>query len=275
MYYIFQASISPADIAAALTSLRCLRSDETLREQLWDRTRYMRKRFEEAGYDLGTGDGPIVTPHFGDKDKLFAIVQGLYKRGVQTLAVTYPIVEVGRGRLRFICSAAHTHAEIDKTVEALIETEREVEAQIAEKPNEKKDVNITHTDVEVWANEFVPYLKNAVAETSVPTPNLIISARVSEQSEPVTILIKDGDVTLSSHKDHNLPSCSLLLTDKMAVSALHSCDVTHLTKYHRQGYTFGPFPTRIPNIHPDADPTTHKFQQPGVPLMSATAKTTV
>ena len=147
--YIFQASISPADIAAALTSLRCLRSDETLREQLWDRTRYMRKRFEEAGYDLGTGDGPIVTPHFGDKDKLFAIVQGLYKRGVQTLAVTYPIVEVGRGRLRFICSAAHTHAEIDKTVEALIETEREVEAPIAEKPNEKKDVNITHTDVEV------------------------------------------------------------------------------------------------------------------------------
>ncbi len=105
--YIFQASISPADMAAAITALRRLRSDRALRERLWNTTRYMRKRFEDAGYDLGTGDGPIVTPHFSNKDKLYAIVQNMYKRGIQTSAVTYPIVEPGRGSLRLICSAAH------------------------------------------------------------------------------------------------------------------------------------------------------------------------
>ena len=131
--YIFQASISPADTAAALTALRRIRSDDSLRERLWDTTRYMRQRFVDAGYDLGTGDGPIVTPHFGDKDKLYALVQALYRRGIQTSAVTYPIVEVGRGRLRLICSAAHTREDVDRTLDALIEAEREVDARRADR----------------------------------------------------------------------------------------------------------------------------------------------
>jgi amino acid adenylation domain-containing protein len=226
--YIFQASISPADMAAALTALRRLRSDDALRERLWDTTRYMRQRFEDAGYDLGTGDGPIVTPHFNDKDKLFAIVQGLFKRGVQTSAVTYPIVESGRGRLRLICSAAHTKEDVDKTLEALIEAEREVDEQLKVTLDETRDSNITHSEVEVWANEFSSYLKESIAEVSAPTPNLTISVSASEQSEPITILFKDGDVTLKAHKIFDLPSCSLLLTERAAVSALQSSDVQGL-----------------------------------------------
>lgn len=226
--YIFQATISPADMAAALTALRRLRSDDALRERLWDMTRYMRKRFEDAGYDLGTGDGPIVTPHFSDKDKLYAIVQSLYKHGVQTSAVTYPIVESGRGRLRLICSAAHTREDVDKTIEALIEAEREVDEQLAATREEKRDSNIKHADVEIWANTFADYLKKSIAEVSAPTPNLAIGVSVSGQSEPITILIKDGEVTLSAHKDCDLPSCSLVLSERAAVSALQSSDVQGL-----------------------------------------------
>jgi 8-amino-7-oxononanoate synthase len=231
--YIFQASVSPADIAAALAALRRLSSDDKLRERLWDMTRYMRQQFEDAGYDLGTGDGPIVTPHFSDKDKLFAIVQALYKRGVQTSAVTYPIVESGRGRLRLICSAAHTREDVDKTLEALIAAEREVDMRLVTAKDEPKDINLSHslqlkTEVEEWANTFSNTLKKSVAKISGPTPNLALSVRVSEQSEPVTILFNDGNITLSAHKISGLPSCSLLLTDKGAVSALRSFDVQGL-----------------------------------------------
>lgn len=225
--YIFQASISPADIAAALTSLRFLRADETLREQLWDRTRYMRRRFEEAGYDLGTGDGPIITPHFGDKDTLYAIVQNMYKRGVQTLAVTYPIVEIGRGRLRFICSAAHTHADIDKTLEALIEAEKEAKQQmkeITEKSTEGEELNVNFAH---WTTDFANYLEYWMNNTSVPIPNLEISVRVSGNSQSNSIIIKDKNITTNHSKTTDLPSCSLLLKEAKAVSALEA--------FHLQG----------------------------------------
>lgn len=226
--YIFQASVSPADMAAALTSLRRLRSDDALRERLWDTTRYMRKQFEDAGYDLGTGDGPIVTPHFSDKDKLYAIVQSLYQRGVQTSAVTYPIVESGRGRLRLICSAAHTREDVDKTLQALIEAEREVDKQLAAKCDETRDINITQAEVADWANAFAIYLKQSIAGNSAPSPNLAIAVRVTEQAEPSTILVKDGDVIMTTHEISDLPSCSLQLSDKAAVSALQASDVQGL-----------------------------------------------
>ncbi len=228
--YIFQASVSPADIAAALTALRRLRSDDQLRERLWDTTRYMRQKFEEAGYDLGTGDGPIVTPHFGDKDKLFAIVQELYKRGVQTSAVTYPIVEPGRGRLRLICSAAHTKEDVDKTVQALIEAEREVDALLVQTEKEPMDLRWAQSEVEDWATTFSGYLKQFMVSHSGPTPNLTLAVHVSEPSEPVRILCYDGHATLSDHNISGLPSCSLVLKDKEAVSALHSSNVQGLLR---------------------------------------------
>ncbi|HAS42946.1 MAG TPA: hypothetical protein DCS93_20870 [Microscillaceae bacterium] len=233
--YIFQASVSPADMAAALTSLRRLRSDDALRARLWDTTRYMRQRFKDAGYDLGTGDGPIVTPHFSDKDKLYAIVQSLYQRGIQTSAVTYPIVESGRGRLRLICSAAHTREDVDKTLAALIEAEREVDAQLAAKREKVGDTHITQTDVEAWVNDFSAYLTNVITEASAPMPNLAISVSVAEQAEPFNIVIKDGEVSLSAITPCDLPSCSLLLTDRAAVAALQASNVQGLLASISQG----------------------------------------
>jgi amino acid adenylation domain-containing protein len=230
--YIFQASISPADMAAALTALRRLRSDDKLRERLWDTTRYMRRRFIEAGYDLGTGDGPIITPHFSDKDKLYAIVQGMYKRGVQTSAVTYPIVESGRGRLRLICSSAHTREDVDRTLDALIAAEREVdesEQLASSRTDDSRELAIMQSNVEKWVNDFAAYLKEAIAEkVSHQTPNLVVAIRIPDHEKPITIVINERDVTLGTEEISDFPMCSLLLKNNQAVSALHTSNVQEL-----------------------------------------------
>ncbi|MBQ4845341.1 amino acid adenylation domain-containing protein [Pseudoalteromonas sp. MMG005] len=233
--YIFQASISPADIAAALASLRYLRTDDSLREQLWDRTRYMRKRFTEAGYDLGTGDGPIVTPHFGDKDKLYAIVQGLYERGIQTLAVTYPIVEMGRGRLRFICSAAHTHADIDRTLEALIETEQEVNRAFAASEDaliaaceSNLDPQSMSTNVQNWINDFSAYLK-LVCKASIETaPELVLSIVAHESQAPISIMLRGGKIILETEYSVDLPYCTVSIADPQMIKGLCETNVQAL-----------------------------------------------
>ncbi len=228
--FIFQASTSPADIAAALAALRRLSADDALRERLWDTTNYMRKRFSEAGYDLGTGDGPIVTPHFFDKDKLFAIVNGLFERGVHTSAVTYPIVEIGRGRLRFICSATHTREEVDRTLEALIDAEREAEAEQQNAGEGSSDAHPGRSGLEEWANAFSAYLKETVARAPGSTPNLAVSVGLPDNGEPITIVFNERAVTLRNHETEaneisDMPFCSMLLTDNRAVSALCASDV--------------------------------------------------
>ncbi len=233
--YIFQATVSPADIAAALAALRRLSSDDSLRERLWDTTTYMRQRFSDAGYDLGTGDGPIVTPHFSDKDKLYAIAHGLYQRGVYTAAVTYPIVESGRGRLRFICSAAHTREDVDRTLEALIDAEREAEEERQALEDRVSGDSAFEVDaavrsgVEEWADAFSAYLQETLARAPGPTPNLAVSIGLPDDGDPITIVIDERDVTWgaheTAHETGSTPFCSLLPTDDRAVSALCSSDV--------------------------------------------------
>ncbi|HSL81676.1 MAG TPA: aminotransferase class I/II-fold pyridoxal phosphate-dependent enzyme, partial [Thermoanaerobaculia bacterium] len=239
--FIFQATVSPADIAAALAALRRLSADDALRKRLWDTTNYMRERFSEAGYDLGTGDGPIVTPHFSDTDKLYAIARGLHERGVHTVAVTYPVVETGRGRLRFICSASHTREDVDRTLEALMEAEREAEGErqalgdrVSGDGDGASGAHPGRSGVEEWAEAFSAYLKETLAEAPGPTPNLAVSVGLPENGEPITIVINDRDVTLGAHGTHetherrDTPFCSLLPTDGRAVSSLCSSDVQGL-----------------------------------------------
>ena len=223
--YIFQASVSPADMAAALTSLRRLRSDDGLRERLWDTTRYMRRSFEAAGYDLGTGDGPIVTPHFSDKDKLYAIVQSLYQKGVQTSAVTYPIVEPGRGRLRFICSAAHTKDDVDKTLQALIEAEQEVDVQLKEIRGVQKNLEVSESNIKEWAQEFTEFLKDSVNENFIPTPDLAISIGTDKAEELVSIIYENGEISLSTKRPCTIPYAKLTIKDAPALKALKASDI--------------------------------------------------
>ncbi|OCQ22210.1 hypothetical protein A7985_10520 [Pseudoalteromonas luteoviolacea] len=223
--YIFQASISPADIAAALASLRILQRDDSMRAQLWDRTRYMRRKFKEAGFDLGTGDGPIVTPHFGDKEKLYAIVQSLYQRGVQTLAVTYPIVEKGRGRLRFICSASHTYEDIDYTVKALIEAEKEVNESFIQSTQNLDCLEADGLDsalpmLKNWVNNFVSYLTLHLQSCTGPQPALAVSIKLGTVKKPFTIKVEQEQVQLERSLNNSLPYCELHLTSNTALEAL-------------------------------------------------------
>lgn len=239
--YIFQATVSPADVAAALAALRRLSADDALRDRLWDTTTYMRNRFSEAGYDLGTGDGPIVTPHFADKDKLYAIAHGLYERGILTAAVTYPIVESGRGRLRFICSASHTREDVDRTVEALIDAEREVEEKgpALEDRAVSSDDHPGRSGVEEWARAFGAHLKETLAKAPVRSPSLAVSVGLPDDGEPITITIDDRDVRLGARETGNgtadAPFCSLLLTDERAAAALCSSDVQGLLESMLEG----------------------------------------
>lgn len=226
--YIFQASISPADTAAALTALRRIRSDDSLRERLWDTTRYMRQRFVDAGYDLGTGDGPIVTPHFGDKDKLYALVQALYRRGIQTSAVTYPIVEVGRGRLRLICSAAHTREDVDRTLDALIEAEREVDAQLATGQTMHTPPQDAQARLQAWAEGFAAFLRGTLDHATNAAPDLAITAAAPGCDTPAGLTLRDGVVTAHVDDIAGLATCRLRLTDDTALDALQASDVQAL-----------------------------------------------
>ncbi|SME94801.1 amino acid adenylation domain-containing protein [Pseudobacteriovorax antillogorgiicola] len=225
--YIFQASVSPADIAAALAALRRLSHDADLRQRLWDTTRYMRRRFQDAGYDLGTGDGPIVTPHFKDKDKLFTIVDELFKQGIQTSAVTYPIVESGRGRLRFICSAAHTREDVDKTLEALIEAEKLADLKMYETDNRVKFLSDHPTVLQKFRLWLPRFAEHVIALNTEHQKGLDLDLRfIIPDCEPIGLCFRQGTYSLEVNGDATIPCCAISFDHIRYLETLYTHDIS-------------------------------------------------
>ncbi|MET9768785.1 hypothetical protein [Streptomyces sp. NPDC006415] len=198
---------------------------------MWETAHYMRQRFSDAGYELGTGDGLIITPFFSDGEKMREIARGLFRRGVHAAAVTYPIVERGRGRLRFICSASHTRADVDETLRALIDADAEAATATpqddrnlqGEKGEESARVDVAH-----WADALAAYLESALAELPAPAPHLAVTIVRPGEEEDLVVRINAHGVTREPDNTGATPACSLRLIDDEAAAALCSRNVESL-----------------------------------------------
>jgi len=114
---VFQASMTPASVAAALASLDIIESEPERRERLWRIANKMRSAFRLLGYDTGLSDGPVVPVHIGDQIKCFRLWKALYENGVFANPVIPPAVEPGQSLMRTSYMATHTDEQLDRVIE--------------------------------------------------------------------------------------------------------------------------------------------------------------
>ncbi len=106
--YLFSNSVAPVVVGATLAALRLVRESGALRERLRANTRWFRSAMEQAGFDLLPGEHPIVPIMFGDAQRAVHMADRLLDLGVYVVAFSYPVVPMGRARIRCQVSAAHT-----------------------------------------------------------------------------------------------------------------------------------------------------------------------
>ncbi|MFG0263217.1 MAG: aminotransferase class I/II-fold pyridoxal phosphate-dependent enzyme, partial [Novipirellula sp. JB048] len=113
--YIFQACMSPADAAAAYTSLHLLASPSQVVRKLHDNNLYMREALACLGIDLGQSRSPVIPIYIDDPARLMRVNRRLYENGIFSVSVVYPAVKPSEGRIRLIVTARHTREQIDFT----------------------------------------------------------------------------------------------------------------------------------------------------------------
>ncbi|MHB1844162.1 MAG: aminotransferase class I/II-fold pyridoxal phosphate-dependent enzyme [Deltaproteobacteria bacterium] len=115
---IFAASMSPANVAAALAALDIIEAEPERRLRLWQVADRMRKAFQDMGFNTGVSCTPIIPILVGEQMKTFNLWKSLLEAGVFTNAVIPPAVEPGRSMLRTSYQAAHTEAQLDQVLDA-------------------------------------------------------------------------------------------------------------------------------------------------------------
>ena len=72
----------------------------------------------KLGFDLVPGHHPIVPVMLGDAAVAVKMSENLYKNGVYATGFFYPVVPMGKARIRTQMSAAHTAEDIDFAINA-------------------------------------------------------------------------------------------------------------------------------------------------------------
>ena len=114
---IFSASISPANLAAAMAALEIMQTESGRIEQLWHNTEKMRTGFQAMGFDTGPSETPVIPLMIGDDQKTFAAWKTLFEAGIYTNAVIPPAVPPSKSLLRTSYMATHTDAQLDRVLD--------------------------------------------------------------------------------------------------------------------------------------------------------------
>ena len=116
--YLFSNSIAPPVAAATLQVLDLLESSTDLRERLHANARYFRAQMQGLGFNLVAGEHPIIPVMLGDAPLAVGMAERVQALGVYVVAFAFPVVPLGKARIRTQLSAAHTREQLDRAVQA-------------------------------------------------------------------------------------------------------------------------------------------------------------
>lgn len=118
--FIFTTSLPPAVVAAVHKSIRILRQDTTLRNQLWQRVELLKERLKKSTIPYQPSASHIVPVVVGNAIQCQTVCDILRQEyGIYVQPINYPTVPRGQERLRLTVTPAHTPEMIHHLGDAL------------------------------------------------------------------------------------------------------------------------------------------------------------
>jgi glycine C-acetyltransferase len=124
--YLFSNSVPPVIAATTLRVLDLVESSDDLRTNLRRNTEHFRRRMTEAGFTLVPGEHPIAPVMLGDAALAATFAERLLERGVYVIGFSYPVVPMGKARIRTQMCAGHTIEQLDTAIEAFVAVGRDL-----------------------------------------------------------------------------------------------------------------------------------------------------
>ncbi|MEL0638004.1 glycine C-acetyltransferase [Marinomonas sp. TI.3.20] len=122
--YLFSNSLAPVITATTLEILKLIQKGGESRQKLKENSAYFREKMSNLGFNLVPGDHPIIPVILGDATLAKDMANALYKEGIYVTGFSYPVVPMGKARIRTQMSASLTKDQLDHAIEAFAKTGR-------------------------------------------------------------------------------------------------------------------------------------------------------
>lgn len=123
---IFSASMPPASVASVSAAIDVMIEEEWRLKHLWRNTAVMMERLQDAGFDTGPSNTPIIPAVIGEDLMAFQMCGRLFEEGVFVNPVVSPAVEKGGALIRLSLMATHTEDEVHRAMDIMTRVGREL-----------------------------------------------------------------------------------------------------------------------------------------------------
>ncbi|MTA79790.1 MAG: glycine C-acetyltransferase [Actinobacteria bacterium] len=130
--YLFSNSVPPSVVAGTIAALELISAHPELAIKTMENSALFRSLMSDNGFDLLPGNHAIVPVMFSDEHVAVAMAKALFERGIYAVAFSYPVVPMGKARIRIQLSASHTFDEIKKCVNAFVDARKEILGEVHE-----------------------------------------------------------------------------------------------------------------------------------------------
>jgi glycine C-acetyltransferase len=124
--YLFSNSVPPVIAATTMRVLDLIEDGDELRSNLRRNTTHFRRRMNQAGFTIVPGEHPIAPVMLGDAALAARFAEKLLERGVYVIGFSYPVVPMGKARIRTQMTAGHSLEQLDRAIEGFIAVGREL-----------------------------------------------------------------------------------------------------------------------------------------------------
>ena len=124
--YLFSNTLAPSIVGASIAVLDMLLKSTELRDKLESNTKYFRSKMSAAGFEIKTGDHPIVPIMLYDAVLAQQFAARLLEEGIYVIGFFFPVVPKGQARIRVQLSAAHEQHHLDKAITAFTKVGKEL-----------------------------------------------------------------------------------------------------------------------------------------------------
>ncbi len=124
--YLFSNTLAPSICAASIKVLDMLESSTALRDKVHENTRYFRTELAKLGFDVPEGTHPIVPVMLYDARVAQEFASRMLEKGVYVIGFCYPVVPMGKARIRTQVSAGHSKEDLDFAIKCFGEVKEEM-----------------------------------------------------------------------------------------------------------------------------------------------------
>jgi 8-amino-7-oxononanoate synthase len=117
--FIYSTALPSCVVAASAAAIKIVEGDKSLNDKLWKNQRRAVEGIRNAGFDVVSGETPIIAVVVGDVSKTLAFSGGMKQKKVFAPAIRPPTVKTPR--IRITVSAAHSDEDIETLISAFSE----------------------------------------------------------------------------------------------------------------------------------------------------------